>query len=247
MLRVILLFVSLLLGGLTAARSEPVTLVAADGVKVFGTFWPAADKGAPLILAFHQAGGSRAEYAPLASRLNRAGFGVLAIDQRSGGGEFGGSNKTVAALGRPADYDAALPDLEAALVWGRLRAQGAPLLVWGSSYSAALVFLLAARHPADVKGLLAFSPGEYLGATDAVHDAAGALRLPVFVTQSSDADEIEQSRSLVMALPGTDKTLFIARRGVHGSSTLRADRNPVGAEENWVATLGFLARFKPGR
>lgn len=247
MVRVFLLFVSLLFGGLTAARSEPVMLVAADGVKVFGTFWPAADKGAPLILAFHQAGGSHAEYTPLAPRLNRAGFGVLAIDQRSGGGEFGGKNKTVTTLGRSAAYDAALLDLEAALAWGRLRAQGAPLLVWGSSYSAALVFLLAAHHPADVQGLLAFSPGEYLATTDAVHDAARSLRLPVFVTQSSDTDEIEQSRSLVTALPGAEKTLFIARRGVHGSSTLRADRNSAGAEENWAAALGFLARFKPGR
>lgn len=42
------------------------------------------------------------------------------------------------------------------------------------------------------------------------------------------------------------KTLFLAKSTfVHGSATLRADRNPRGAEENWRAVLAFLARFKP--
>ena len=228
------------------APAEPVSITAADGVKVFGEFWPAAAQGAPLILAFHQAGSSHAEYAPLARRLNPAGFSVLAIDQRSGGGEFGGSNGTVATLGRSTHYDAALADLEAALVWGRARADATPLLVWGSSYSAALVFVLAARHPSDIQALLAFSPGEYLDAPDAVHAAARAVQLPVFIDQSSDSGEIEQSRSILMALPGTDKTQFIGvRKSVHGSATLWPDRNPAGAEENWAAVLKFLARFKP--
>ena len=133
-------FCLLLAAGSTAA--EPVTLTAADGIAVYGQYWPAAGAKAPLILAFHQAGSSHAEYDPLAPRLNRAGFSVLAIDQRSGGGEFGGTNRTVTTLRRSAPYDAALADLEAALAWGKAHADGAPVLVLGSSYSAALVFLL---------------------------------------------------------------------------------------------------------
>jgi alpha-beta hydrolase superfamily lysophospholipase len=243
MIRLALLLVFGLFAGVAGA--EPVTLTAADGVKVYGEFWPAANAKAPLVLAFHQAGASRAEYAPIAPRLNKAGFSVLAIDQRSGGDEFGGNNQTVAALGRSASYDAALADLEAALVWGRTKAQGAPVLVWGSSYSAALAFLLSARHPADLQGLLAFSPGEYLGTPGAVRKAAQSVRVPVFVTQSSDKDEIGASRTIVGALPGTNKTLFVAKQGVHGSSTLRTDRNAAGAEQNWAAVMAFLAKFNP--
>src|SRR5450432_2263217 len=97
-----------------AAAAEPVTFTAADGVKVFGTVWRAARSRPPVIVAFHQAGSSIAEYEPLAPRLVAAGFTVLAIDQRSGDGAFGGSNRTAAALGREARYDEALPDLEAA-------------------------------------------------------------------------------------------------------------------------------------
>ena len=247
MIRRTFLLLSLLLPA-SLAWAEPVTLTAADGVKVFGEFWPAADARAPLILAFHQAGSSHAEYTPLAPRLNRAGFHVLAIDQRSGGTEFGGRNKTVAALGRSTSYDAALPDLEAALAWGNAKAGGAPVLVWGSSYSAALVFRLAAQHPDDVAGLLAFSPGEYLGKKNAVSAAAQAVRVPVFIDQSIDADEIEQSRTILQATASADKTLFVpARAGVHGSATLRADRNAAGAKENWAAVLAFLAKFKAAR
>lgn len=244
MIRLSLLLASLLLS-MTAAMAETVTIIAVDGVKVYGEFWPATDPRAPLILAFHQAGSSHAEYAPLVPRLNRAGFHVLAIDQRSGGGEFGGKNRTVAALGRSTSYAAALADLEAALVWGKGKANGAPVLVWGSSYSAALVFQLVARHPRDVAGLLAFSPGEYLSKKDAVSTAAQAVRVPVFIDQASDADEIEQSRLILRATASGDKTQFVpTRNGVHGSATLRADRNAAGAEENWVAVLGFLAKFR---
>jgi dienelactone hydrolase len=247
MIRIALLWVALLFVT-AAARAEPVTLTAADGVKVYGDHWPAAARGAPLILAFHQAGSSRAEYLPLAPRLNSAGFSVLTIDQRSGGGEFGGKNRTVATLGRSAPYDAALADLEAALAWGRTQANGAPVLVLGSSHSAALVFLLAAKHPAEVQGLLAFSPGEYLAKPSAVGQAARKLRLPVFIDQASDDEELAASRAIFDALPGSDnKTLFAPTRGVHGAATLRRDRNAAGAEENWDAVLAFLARFKPAR
>jgi alpha-beta hydrolase superfamily lysophospholipase len=62
-----------------AAAPESVTVTAADGVKVFGEFWPAAEAKAALILAFHQAGSSHAEYAPLAPRLNAAGFHMRGV------------------------------------------------------------------------------------------------------------------------------------------------------------------------
>lgn len=227
----------------SAAQAAPVTLTAADGVKVHGEWWQAARARAPIILAFHQAGSSHAEYEPIAKRLNQAGFSVLAIDQRSGGSQFNGTNKTVAALGRSTAYDSALKDLEAALAWGKANAQGAPVIVWGSSYSAALVFLLAARHPDDVSGLLAFSPGEYLDQPHAVHTAAQKISVPVFIDQASDKDEINQSRLILQEVKSSDKRQFTPQTGVHGSATLRADRNPKGAEENWDAVLAFLAQF----
>ncbi len=226
-----------------AAGAEPIVLTAADGTKVFGELWKAKGANPPVILAFHQAESSTAEYAPLAPRLNAAGFTVLAIDQRSGGGNFGGANRTVAALGRSAEYDAALPDLAAALAWAKVNAGGAPVLLWGSSYSASLVFLLAAQNAGAVAGVLAFSPDEYLDRSDAVGKAARQVRVPVFITQAATRDEIASARGILGAVASTDKTQFIPTRGgVHGSSTLRLDSNAAGAEENWQAVLRFLKR-----
>jgi len=231
---------------LPVASAETVQLAAADGVKVFGEVWRASGAKPPIILAFHQAGSSSAEYAPIAPRLAQAGFTVLAIDQRSGNGAFDGTNRTAAELGRKATYEQALPDLEAALAWAKANSHGAPVVVWGSSYSAALVFLLAARHPGDVNGVVAFSPGEYLANKTAVRDAARKVDVPVYIDQASGADEVGQSAAILEAVKSTDKQQLLSpSNSTHGSSTLRADTNPAGAEAHWTAVLKFLKRFMP--
>jgi dienelactone hydrolase len=225
--------------------SEPVTLTASDGVKVYGDFYPAASKSASYILLFHQAGSNRAEYAPIAPRLVKLGFNCLAIDQRSGGDMFGQTNETVAHIGHNGDYLDALKDMEAALAWARARNHDAKVLVWGSSYSASLVFLLAAKHPDEIAAVLAFSPGEYLKDKHGVRDAAAHVSIPIFVTSAKDAEEIDAAKSIIAASPSKEKTQFIPKvAGVHGSSTLRADRNPAGEAENWTAVVAFLAEFR---
>ena len=46
--------------------------------------------------------------------------------------------------------------------------------------------LLAARHPADIQGLLAFSPGEYLGTPGAARKAEqNWAAVPVFLAKFS--------------------------------------------------------------
>lgn len=96
--------------------AQAVTFEAADGSAVHATWYRATGVRAGVIVAFHQGGASgEAEYAPIAPRLNRAGFDVLAVDQRAGGDMFGGTNRTVAARGGESDgFCEAAPDLVAA-------------------------------------------------------------------------------------------------------------------------------------
>jgi dienelactone hydrolase len=225
--------------------SEPVTLTASDGVKIYGDFYPAASKSAPYILLFHQAGSNRAEYAPIAPRLVKLGFNCLAIDQRSGGNMWGQKNETVEHLGHNGEYLDALKDSEAALAWGKSQGANPKILVWGSSYSASLAFLLAAKHPEEIAGILSFSPGEYFADKNFVRDAASRVSVPIFVTSAKDTEEIDAARSILAASPAKQKTQFIPKiAGIHGSSTLRADRNPKGEAENWRAVEIFLAGFR---
>jgi alpha-beta hydrolase superfamily lysophospholipase len=222
-----------------AAQTSTTTLRAADGVVVHGAFYSASDPKA-VVLLFHQAGSGKGEYATIAPRLAAAGYEALAIDQRSGGDLFG-KNQTAAALGRQASYVEAEQDLEAALAWGRKRKL--PVILWGSSYSAALVFRVAARHPKEVKAVLAFSPGEYLGAAAPVSAAAAAVRAPLFVTSASDPEEIAAARAILAASPASLKVQHVPMQGVHGSSTLIAAKNPRGVEQNWSAVMAFLGRL----
>lgn len=228
----------------TLKAQEHVGLTASDGVKVYGDFYPAARKSEAYILLFHQAGSNRGEYAPIAPRLAKLGFNCLAIDQRSGAERWGQGNETVRQLGRSADYLDALKDMEAALGWARTAKHSSKVIVWGSSYSSALVFLLAAQHPQDVAGILAFSPGEYLGSSSLVHQAAARVSVPIYVTSARDEEEIRAARSILASSPSRVKTQFVPRiGGVHGSATLRADTDPTGEAENWRAVEEFLRRL----
>jgi alpha-beta hydrolase superfamily lysophospholipase len=218
---------------------EPLTLQAHDGVSISALLYEARQpKG--IILLFHQAGSSKAEYATIAPRLAATGFTALAIDQRSGGSLYG-PNNTVPRLGRPATYEDAKADLEAALDWAVPRLL--PIILWGSSYSAALVFEVTAEHTNQVSAILAFSPGEYLDTSGAVARAAGRVQVPIYVTSSSDADEIQAGRAILSAAPARVKTQFVPKFGVHGSSTLIEARNPKGAAENWKHVLAFLSEL----
>ena len=218
-----------------ASHAEPVQFKADDGVTIDGDYQ--GDGAGPIILLFHQASANRHEYDPIAPRLNALGFDTLAIDQRAGGGLFDHPNET--AKGHVGSFIAALADLEAALAWSKDKSSAR--LVWGSSYSAALVFLLAAKRPDDVAAVLAFSPGEYLGGASDVKDAAAKVQVPVFITSSSDGDEVKAAKVISDAAASTNKVQFVPKHGVHGSSTLRKDANKKGSEENWQAVESFLA------
>jgi alpha-beta hydrolase superfamily lysophospholipase len=219
-----------------------VQFKAADGIVVHGDSERPAGRPRGTILLFHQAGSNLAEYAPIAPVLVRAGFATLAIDQRSGGRMWGRANATAAGVKGGADYAAALPDLAAALAQAKGAGPG-PIIVWGSSYSAALVFLLAAAHP-EIAAVLAFSPGEYIDG-QSISGAAARLKIPVFVTSAADRGEIAAARQIAASVPGGRGTQFVPRAGVHGSSTLRQDSDPAGAAANWAAVMAFLDRVAP--
>ena len=225
-----------------SSRTEQVLLKAADGVAVYGT-WSAPGNPRAIILLFHQAGSGQGEYLTIAPRLNAQGFATLTIDQRSGGDMFGG-NWTVKRLGGERSYLEARADLEAALAWAREKKL--PVILWGSSYSASLAFLVAADHPDQVAALLAFSPDEYFDGKPAIAPAAATLKMPVFITSSQDADEIAAGKALIDRVPAANKRQFVPVKGaVHGSSILIAERNQSGAEDAWSAVLAFLDSAVP--
>lgn len=228
--------------GETVPSAGGFTIRAADGVVVYGDLYegPRGEKG-PILLLFHQAGSSAAEYEPIAPRLVQEGFACLAVDQRSGGDMFG-RNRTVYEnrFRAPQLYEAAYADMVAALDWAVQKGYH-PILVWGSSYSASLCLRLAAERQ-EIDAVLAFSPGEYFSEEGVVAGWASRVRVPVFV--ASSPGEVDKASGIFERIHSTGSSQFVPDEGVHGSSMLRKDKNPRGAEEVWRAVLSFLKRFR---
>ncbi|MEI7037192.1 alpha/beta hydrolase [Fulvimonas yonginensis] len=225
-----------------AYAGEPVTLQASDDGTVFGTLSRAGGHTDTILLLFHQAGASRQEYDPLVPVLTKMGYDTLAIDQRSGDGLFGGRNETVARRGGSADYLDALPDLEGALAWAR-KHHYARIGVVGSSYSASLAILLAAKHPQAIAAVASFSPGEYFDDKDLVKRAAAKITVPFYIT--TRPEEEDKVQEVLRDAHGANVTHYRQAVGVHGASTLVQARDPQGYAANLRSFTDFLRRALP--
>jgi predicted alpha/beta hydrolase len=170
------------------------TFKSTDGLQITADIYATQNPDAPWIILFHQAGYSRGEYRPIAPKLNEMGFNCMAIDQRSGEGVNEVENEThKAAINKKlkTKYPDAYPDLEAALLHVKNRFHARKMIIWGSSYSASLVFILASKHKSDVAAIAAFSPGEYFTFEEKkIADFAEDIECPVFITSSASEQKI---------------------------------------------------------
>jgi pimeloyl-ACP methyl ester carboxylesterase len=225
-----------------AHAGEPVTLQASDGGTVYGTLTRASAHADTVLLLFHQAEASRHEYDPVIPTLTGMGYDTLAIDQRSGDGLFGGRNETVTKRGGSADYLDALPDLEGALAWAKAH-HYARIAVVGSSYSASLAILLAAKHARDVAAVASFSPGEYFDDRNMVKRAAARVSVPFYIT--TRAEEEDKVEEVLRDTHSANITHYRQAAGVHGASTLVQTRDPKGYAANLRSFTDFLRSALP--
>ncbi len=187
---------------------------------------------------FHQAGSNAGEYETIAPAIAALGFDCIAVDQRSGGAMWGRTNRTASKSGSGEFLDA-YSDLVGALHFAQA-AKYSTILAWGSSYSASLVLRLASENP-GIRGVLVFSPGEYMEDTTVVTKWATGVTVPVFFActpeelpdgRSQIAGALSSQSHVVVALPG----------GVHGSSTLIPAKSTAAAD--YMAKVkSFLAGF----
>jgi alpha-beta hydrolase superfamily lysophospholipase len=236
-------------GRLTLAQSQKVnpkevTFKTEDGVRLYADIYRSSDgKKAPLVLLFHQGGGdARGEYSPLVPRLLEQGFNVMAIDQRSGGNRFGKTNRTVAGLkGKEFSYCEAYKDLEATLRYVKQKGFTGKRLAWGSSYSATLVIRLGSDQPADLAGILAFSPAGGKPMEGCKADPyIPELKLPALILHPAAEMQVEFIRHQFSLFQKYGHQTYIAENGVHGSSMLSSSRVNGDVEEHWKRVLDFI-------
>lgn len=235
--------VLLILIAMQTRAQQTIEFPSTDGLTITADLYLINEKPTtPFIILFHQAGWSRGEYLEIAPKLNKLGFNCMAVDQRSGGRVNEVINQTAKlamskALGT--DFHHALPDIEAAVNY--VSTNYTKPIIWGSSYSAALVLKYAGDNPAKVKAVMAFSPGEYykrLGKPDDwIQQSAVNITCPVFITSSRDEEGMWRPIFDVISIE--KKYSFIpVTKGNHGSRALWEKYSD--SNEYWEAVKKFL-------
>jgi len=224
---------------------KKIEFPSSDGIQITADVYAPLDEFAPFIILFHQAGWSRGEYMEIAPKLVAMGFNCMAVDLRSGGSINGTENEThkrAKVLGMPTKYINAYQDIEAAVAYARGRLAKGKLIIWGSSYSAALVLEYAGQHQ-DVEGVLSFSPGEYFtgqGKSNTyITDAAAKIQIPVFITSAKN--EVKGWKAIFDVIPSVKKEYFTPlTEGRHGSRALWSKFDD--SDAYWTAVDAFLAK-----
>lgn len=242
----ILITLGLLL--LPEQQGTTVNFKSADGVEITANLYMNHPKSAPFIVLFHQARSSRGEYLEIAPRLSLMGFNSMAVDLRSGQENNGVRNETKIAAEKamkPTQYIDAYQDIAAAMKHARKYFADSSLLIWGSSYSAALAIRYAGDQPKAIDAVLAFSPGEYFRnqgkSGDFIKEGAKNIVKPVFITSAKN--EKTSWWSIFEVIPGDNKTYFLPMTaGNHGSKALW--RQFGDSLKYWEAVEKFLEDFK---
>jgi len=246
MKRVLLPIVMLFLVVNTYAQ-ETIMYKSIDRVKITADLYAPHKSDATFIILFHQAGWSRGEYMETAPRLNDLGYNCMAVDQRSGGEINNVINKTKLEAekeGKQIRYIDAYDDIVSSVKYVKINYPKAKVVVWGSSYSSALVLRICGDFPELVDGVLSFSPGEYFekqGKTNTfIQDGAKNISIPVFITSAKD--EKIYWEKIFNAIPSKDKYSFLPdTKGNHGSRALwkQFEDN----EDYWDAVETFLNKY----
>jgi len=220
---------------------QTFTFLGPEEIELTADIYTAEDSSAaPLIILFHQYKSSRGEYREIAESLLYMGFNCLAVDTRCGAKDrWNNINNVTSAtsddLGR--DFLSVYPDLIATLNYAVENQISENIIVWGSSFSASLVFKLASENPDKVIGLLSFSPGEYIQDNKGIvaEWAEQVKDIPVYI--SCGSGELESTKPIFNAVNVEDKNFDLPVKGNHGSSILIDD------SRNWKPLKEFLRKF----
>lgn len=205
---------------------QTIQFKSTDGLELTADLYMPNDKSAPFIVLFHQARWSRGEYQEIAPKLTMLGFNCLAVDLRSGGEVNGVKNESFinAQQGmKPTRYVDAFPDIDAAVKYVSEYYPEGKLIIWGSSYSSALVLKYAGDHINEIDAVMSFSPGEYFGSQGKsktwITESASKIVQPVFITSAKG--EKSSWSSIFAAIPSENKVSFLPTTpGNHGSRAL---------------------------
>ncbi len=202
----------------------PMTIGAADGLLLQGSYYSAAQRPAPGVLMLHDGGSDRHVWDDLAQQLQRAGYAVLAIDLR-GYGDTGGVPDWSRA---PADVAAALTQL------GELPGiSPGRLIVVGAGIGANLGLNACADRVGCAAAVL-LSPGlDYLGITTADAMTRMGQRAVLIVASENDDNNPADSVTLDGLARGAHRLVIYPDAG-HGTELFGTQPDLIPLIAEWL-------------
>lgn len=225
-----------------AGTGTEVSFVTSDNIRIYGDYYPGDSQKATILLCHQGGSNARAEYSGIIDTLQQLAYPVLAIDMRTGGQLYGSWNRTIAHLGLSRySYCDAYSDLEAAVDFLRKDKKEQNIILWGSSFSAALVIKYANKHPQNIYKVLAFSPasGEPMQGC-MPEEFFETLKVPLLVLRPGKEMEIEYIKEQIAKASKYNHQTYVSDNGVHGSSMLVEDRTKHDVKSTWQKVMGFI-------
>ena len=152
-------------------------------------------------------------------------------------------NRTADAMlpDEASSYCEGYPDMQAALDASLPYAQSGQVIIWGSSYSAALAFHLGADYPQTVTSLVAASPASGSPMADCLaRDRLDDLARPALVLRPASEMERESAQNQKALFDAAGVPVLIIENGVHGSSMLVDERTEADMTESRAAVMAWL-------
>lgn len=230
------------------SAQEKIMFKSTDGLDITADLYMISeDYSTPFIVLFHQAGWSRGEYLEIAPKLNALGFNCMAVDQRSGNIVNNIKNETAERAieqEKEVNYIDALPDLYASIEYVKNNYAKGKLILWGSSYSSALILHIASEHPEIADGLLSFAPGEYFAkqgkTADWLTSSADKIKMNVFITSAKVEEPMWKA---IYDRIQSEKEYFLPEtNGNHGSRALWEQFDD--SKDYWEAVKKYLNKLK---
>lgn len=232
--------------------TQKVTYPAADGVVVTADFSTIGDlkvaRKKPTLVLLHMAHSSRGEYRDLVPEFAKSGYNCLAVDLRCGShqndvarGVENETAKSALSKKKPHHYSDAMADLEATFEWLDRQKLAGPRVLVGSSFSAALALVYAARHDGELACVMALSPNEYLEKYRVIDEVPKLAKTPAYV-MVGNAQEREVGERYIQAMKCKPRFLHAPDVGAHGSRAFGKDIAEKEATKNLHYFMTFLDR-----
>ena len=204
---------------------QTVKFESADKVEIVGTFYESPKTNSPAVLLLHQFGSNRKSFDGYAKRLQKDGFGVLAIDGRG----FGDSVKTtdgekVEAQRTAEGVKGMESDVEGAFDFlaKQKNVDAARMGIVGASYGSSLALIYAAENR-QVKAVALLSPGiNYFDNLPTIPAIKNYGTRPILLVAAADD---KKSADAVKKLNETDakSEMKIYEKGGHGTDIFSAN------------------------